>query len=66
MSSDNSRRDAEVGKRVREAENNENSGSRAERIAAISGRAGGKAAIRRGGTGRSQRELGHVKGGKRK
>jgi hypothetical protein len=61
MASDRSR-EAEVGKRVKQAEDNENTGSRSERRAAISGRAGGAAAIRRGGTGRSQRELGHVRG----
>jgi hypothetical protein len=53
----------EVGKRAAEALENENSGSRAERKAAISGRVA-KVAIRKGGTGRSQRELGHVKKGK--
>ena len=55
-------REAEVGKRAADAERNENTGTTAERKAAIGGRAGGKAAIRKGGTGRSQRELGHVKG----
>jgi hypothetical protein len=47
--------------RVKNAEKNENTGSAAKRVAAIKAR-GVQADIRRGGTGRSQRQLGHVKG----
>jgi hypothetical protein len=54
-------RDKQVGRRVTNAERNENTGTSAERQAAISGRGNGKAVIRRGGTVRSQRELGHVR-----
>ena len=51
--------------RVQKAIQNENSGPAARRQVAIAAR-GAKTELRRGGSGRTQRELGHVKGNRGK